>query len=113
MTKRKSSGTTLLAARPRRPKQAKPAAPTPSLYAVHPGITMVQRWIDDLPAKTGRSLDEWLGHIRKSGPKDEKASREWLAATYQLAPNTAAWLAEKAFGGALSLAEETPAGYLK
>jgi hypothetical protein len=49
-----------------------------SIYSVHPGLKMVQKWIGELKEKTGRSLDEWLRLIKKSGPKDEKACREWL-----------------------------------
>jgi hypothetical protein len=108
---------TVLVARRTRSKSKKsrsaPASAAAGIYAVHPGIAMVQKWIDDLPAKTGRSLAEWLTHIRKSGPKDEKQSRDWLAAEYKLGTNTAWWLAEKAFGGAAKLAEDTPEGYLK
>ncbi|HLF84824.1 MAG TPA: hypothetical protein VI837_11665 [Blastocatellia bacterium] len=47
-----------------------------SIYGVHPGVAMVRKWIDDLPAKTGRSLDEWLKFIKKSGPKTEKERRD-------------------------------------
>jgi hypothetical protein len=31
-----------------------------TLYGVHPGVSMVQKWVADLKEKTGRSLDEWL-----------------------------------------------------
>jgi hypothetical protein len=31
-----------------------------SLYGVHPGVAMVQKWIRDLPGKTGRTLEEWM-----------------------------------------------------
>jgi hypothetical protein len=27
-------------------------------YSVHPGVAMVQKWIQELPEKTGRSLDK-------------------------------------------------------
>lgn len=119
MNKRKSVGTlTLAKPRPRRaPKKPavvdRSAGPPPPLYAIHPGILMVQKWIDELPAKTGRSLEDWLRQIRQAGVKDEKAGRTWLMTTYRLGSNTAGWLAEKAFGGAAKLAEDTPAGYLK
>jgi hypothetical protein len=46
-----------------------------SIYSVHPGIAMVQRAIAELPARTGRSLDEWIALIKKQGPEDE-ASRQ-------------------------------------
>jgi len=84
-----------------------------SLYAVHPGIAMVQKWIDELATKTGRSLEDWFRHIRQRGPKTEKECRVWLAEQYQLGTNTAGWLAEKALGGAEALAQDTPDGYLR
>ena len=69
-----------------------------SIYGVHPGVLMTQKWITELKAKTGRSLDEWLKHIKKAGPKDEKERREWLKEEYKLGTNTAWWLAERAAG---------------
>ena len=35
-----------------------------SLYGVHPGVLMVQKWIAELKVKTGKSLDEWMKHIK-------------------------------------------------
>jgi Domain of unknown function (DUF5655) len=84
-----------------------------SFYAVHPGVAMVQKWIGELGAKTGRSLDEWLKHIKRFGPKTEKECRDWLAGEYRLGTNSAWWLAEKAFADPLRLSEETPEGYLQ
>ena len=81
-------------------------------YSVHPSVQMVVDWVEQLPEKTGRSLDGWLKHIRADGPKDEKARREWLAKTYKLGTNTAWWLAEKATRPE-TIAEDTPEGYLK
>ncbi|HKI36718.1 MAG TPA: DUF4287 domain-containing protein [Gemmataceae bacterium] len=49
-----------------------------SLYSVHPGVAMVQKWIADLKDKTGRSLEEWVALVKESGPTDEKACRAWL-----------------------------------
>ena len=69
-----------------------------SVYSVHPGVLMTRKWISDLKQKTGRSLDEWLAHIKKSGPKDVKARREWLKQEHGLGTNTAWWLAERAEG---------------
>ena len=75
-----------------------PEAKKNSIYSVHPGILMTQKWITELKQKTRRSLDEWLKHIKKAGPKDEKACREWLKKEYGLGTNTAWWLAERAHG---------------
>jgi len=69
-----------------------------SIYGVHPGVLMMQKWIAELKQKTGRSLEEWLAFIRKSGPKDVKARREWLKAEHGLGTNYASSLAELADG---------------
>jgi hypothetical protein len=75
-------------------------------------MQMVVDWVEELPVKTGRSLDQWMKHIVKDGPKDEKARREWLAKTYKMGTNTVWWLAEKATHPE-KIAEDTPEGYLK
>ena len=67
-------------------------------YSVHPGVLMVQNWVATLKQKSGRSLDEWLTLIKKSGPPTEKERREWLKKEYGLGTNTAWWLAERAEG---------------
>ena len=74
------------------------AAKKKSIYGVHPGVAMTQKWVGELKDRTGRSLEEWLRLIKKSGPKEEKARREWLKTEYELGTNTAWWLAERAEG---------------
>ena len=69
-----------------------------SIYGVHPGVAATQKWIAELKQKTGRSLEEWLSFIKKAGPKDEKARREWLKTEHGLGTNSAWWLAERAEG---------------
>lgn len=69
-----------------------------SIYSVHPGIFMTQKWITELNQKTGRSLEEWLKHIKKDGPQDEQDRRAWLKDEYGLGTNTAWWLAERSVG---------------
>jgi len=69
-----------------------------SIYSVHPGVLMTRKWIGELKQKTGRSLDEWLKHIKKSGPKDETQRRAWLKDEHGLGTNTAWWLAERSVG---------------
>jgi hypothetical protein len=82
-----------------------------SLYSVHPGVAMVQDWIAKLPEKTGRSLDEWIELVQKSGPADEKERREWLKQKHNLGTNGAWWIAERASGK--SLEDGDPKAYLK
>lgn len=81
-----------------------------SLYSVHPGVAMVQKWIADLKSKTGKSLDEWLAHCKKSGPKDEKELRDWLKNEHKMGTNSAWWIAERSLGKGSD--EDTPEKYL-
>ena len=74
-----------------------------SIYSPHPGVAMTQKWIAELKANTGRSLDEWLQLIKESGPKEEKARRYWLKTKFGLGTNTGWWLAERADGKGLEL----------
>jgi hypothetical protein len=69
-----------------------------SIYSVHPGVLMTQKWVADLKQKTGRSLDEWLKHIKKAGPKTEEERQQWLKEEYKLGTNSAGWLAARAEG---------------
>lgn len=89
----------------------KSAAKKKSVYSVHPGVVMTQRWIAELKEKTGRSLDEWLKFIRKNGPKTEKERREWLKTEHGLGTNSAWWLAERAEGKGEEAGD--PDAYLK
>jgi hypothetical protein len=82
-----------------------------SIYGVHPGVVMTQKWIAELKQKTGRTLEEWLRFIKKSGPKDEKARREWLKTEHGLGTNSAWWLAERAEGKGAEIGD--PDEYLK
>lgn len=69
-----------------------------SIYGVHPGVLMTQKWVAELKQKTGRSLDEWLRFVKKEGPKDEKERREWLKREHGLGTNSAWWIAERSAG---------------
>jgi hypothetical protein len=84
---------------------------TSSLYSVHPGIQMVQDWIAGLPAKTGRSLEDWIVLIKKEGPHTEKERRDWLKQEHGFGTNGAWWLAERAEGKGLE--DGDPDAYLQ
>jgi Domain of unknown function (DUF5655)/Domain of unknown function (DUF4287) len=81
------------------------------LYSPHPGLAMVEKWVRDLPAKTGRSLDEWIAFVRKSGPPTEKERREWLKKEHNLGTNSATFIAERADGKGTE--EDSPELYLE
>lgn len=93
-------------AKPRPKKKSPPAI----VYAIHPGVAMVQKWVSELKQKTGRTLEEWCAHIRKEGPDDLPARREWLKTRHKLGTNTAWWLAERADGRPTW--DESPESYL-
>jgi hypothetical protein len=90
--------------------QSKAKSLSPIAYAVHPGVAMVQKWVAELKQKTGRTLDEWCALIRKDGPDDFAARRDWLKTRYKLGTNTAWWLAERADGKPTW--DESPESYL-
>jgi len=69
-----------------------------SIYGVHPGVLMTQKWMAELKQKTGRTLEEWLKLIKKEGPPTEKERREWLKTKYGFGTNTAWWFAERSVG---------------
>ena len=89
---------------------AKPAAGK-SLYSVHPGVAMVQKWLRELKVKTGRSLEEWLALIKKEGPPTEAERRDWLKKKHSLGTNSAIWLAERSVGKGGE--EDAPEAYLR
>lgn len=88
-----------------------PQSKLKSFYSVHPGVSMTQKWIEDLKQKTGRSLDEWMKYLKKNGPKDEKGRRAWLKEEHGLGTTTAWWLAERAEGKGEESGD--PEAYLK
>jgi hypothetical protein len=82
-----------------------------SIYSVHPGVAMVQEWIKKLPEKTGKSLEEWVELVQKSGLTTHKERREWLKNEHKHGTNSAWWIAERAEGKGLG--DGDPEAYLK
>jgi hypothetical protein len=91
----------------------KAGATKQSLYNVHPGVAMVQKWVRDLPEKTGRSLEDWIQLVKKFGPPSEKEQRQWLKEVHGLGTNTAWWIAERVNEKTPGLADDNPEHYLK
>jgi hypothetical protein len=82
-----------------------------NLYSPHPSIAMAQKWIAELPAKTGRSLEQWLRLIEKEAPATEAERRAWLKQHHGHGTNSAWWLAERSVGKGLEA--DDPALYLQ
>ncbi len=69
-----------------------------SPYSVHPGVVMVQNAMAGLKTKTGRTMEEWIALINKSGPPTESERVVWLKQEHGLGTNYAGWIAERSFG---------------
>jgi hypothetical protein len=69
-----------------------------SLYSVHPSVAMARKGVASLKEKTGRSLEEWLNLLKKSGPPTEKERRAWLKSEHGLGLNYAGWIVGRAGG---------------
>jgi hypothetical protein len=59
---------------------------------------MTQKWIAELPEKTGKTLEDWIVLVKKAGPPTEKERRDWLKQEHGLGTNSAWWIAERAEG---------------
>ena len=80
------------------------------LYTVHPSVAYAQAILRNLEQKTGRSLEAWLDLLKKEGPKEAKARRDWLKSQHQLGNTTAWMIAERSVGDGLDGTDE--AAYL-
>jgi hypothetical protein len=81
-------------------------------YSTHPSVAMVQKWAQELPERTGRSLEEWIALAQKSGPPTEKERLAWLKQEHQLGTNSASWIAQRASGDGTEVFD-SPEAYLK
>jgi hypothetical protein len=91
------------------PRPSRKSAASP--YDVHPGVAMMQKWVAELPQKTGRSLEEWVALVKKEGPATLKERRAWLKEQHKLGTNSAWQIADSAEGG--GWLEGDPGEYLK
>jgi hypothetical protein len=83
-----------------------------TLYSVHSGVAMIQKWVSDLQEKSGRSLEQWMKLIEAEGPKTVAERRAWLKDVHKIGGNTAAWMAQRSVGESGTW-DESPEAYLK
>jgi len=72
---------------------------------------MAHSVIAGMKQKTGRSIDEWVSHVKKHGPAGEKERAAWLKKEHGLGTNYASWIAGHSVGK--SQAGEDAGEYLK
>jgi hypothetical protein len=70
------------------------ASASASPYSVHPAVAYCQAIVDNMPEKTGKSLDQWLAIVKKKKFDSEKDCREWLKKEHKLGGTTAGLIAE-------------------
>lgn len=72
---------------------------------------MTQKWVAELKAKTGRSLEEWIALVKKAAPEEAKARVDWLKEKHGLGTNYARFIAERAEGKGAEM--DSPEAYLE
>jgi hypothetical protein len=85
--------------------------PRNSPYSVHPGVDYVQSILNNMKPKTGRSMDEWVRFVKKSGPEGERERVAWLKSEHKLGTNYAKFIAAAAEGKGLEMT--SPEAYLE
>jgi hypothetical protein len=69
---------------------------TRAKYDVHPGVAMMRKWADELPAKTGRTLDQWAKYINSSGIEGRQERIALLKGEHGLGTNSAWFIVDYA-----------------
>jgi hypothetical protein len=85
--------------------------PQKSPYALHPSVAYVQTVLDNLEAKTGKTLQGWVRLLKAKGPKDAGLHQAWLKAQ-GLGSNQAGLVAEHTGGAKPNGFATTAEGYL-
>ncbi len=92
--------------------RAAKSKPSDSLYSVHPGVKMVQKWMADLQKKSGMTLEQWIKLIIAKGPAGTRDRAAWLKKEHQIGGNTASWMAQRAGEGDSPTWDESEESYL-
>jgi hypothetical protein len=70
-------------------------APKPK-YDVHPGVAMMRKWADELPDKTGRTLDQWAALVNGLKLPDRQDRIAHLKDEHGLGTNSAWYIVQYA-----------------
>ena len=68
-----------------------------SLYSVHPSFDYEEAGLRLIKERTGKTLEEWIAHVKRNGPVERKARLAWLK-KQGLTMNYAGWVASRASG---------------
>lgn len=78
--------------------RTRPATAKQPLYSPPPSFKMIESVVANFRSKTGKTLDEWISIVKKSGPLSDKERRAWLKETHGLTTNYAMFVVEQAGG---------------
>lgn len=67
------------------------------LYNMHPSFDYEEAGLRLIKERTGKTLEEWIAHVKKNGPEEPKARVAWLK-KQGLTMNYAGWVASRASG---------------
>jgi Domain of unknown function (DUF5655)/Domain of unknown function (DUF4287) len=70
-----------------------------SVYTLHPGFAMEDSSLRNLKERTGRTLEQWIRIVEKSGPPTERERMAWLKQAHGISTNYALWIAKRVDGG--------------
>jgi hypothetical protein len=70
-----------------------------SVYTLHPGFAMEESSLRNLKERTGRTLEDWIRIVKKSGRALEKERIAWLKEAHGITTNYAMWIANGVDGG--------------
>jgi hypothetical protein len=83
-----------------------------SPYSLHPSYAMEAGYAKNLFDRTGKTMEEWVEIVKRSGPPTEKERRAWLKDEHGFTTNYAWWVAERA-GGRGSAEQYDPEGMVE
>ena len=69
-----------------------------SVYTIHPSFAMEESSLAILKQRTGRTLDDWIRVVKKSGPATQRERMAWLKEAHGITTNYALWIAKRADG---------------
>lgn len=79
-----------------------------SIYSPHPGFKMEEAYHRNLKERTGKTLEQWVAFVKKSGPAGKRPRIDWLKQDHGLTTNYATWIADSVDGQGLSLESYDP-----
>ena len=68
-----------------------------SVYSMHPSFDYEEAGLRLIKERTGKTLEEWIAHVKKNGPEEAKTRVAWLK-KQGLTMNYAGWVGSRASG---------------